>query len=70
VDVPLLLKDFVVSSYQVHEARPGDLTTYRGAGADAVLVGESLGTASDPRAAVARLVTAGAQAAWDRRGAR
>ncbi len=36
-----------------------DLLTYAGAGADAVLVGEALVTAGDPRAAVSDLVTAG-----------
>ena len=36
-----------------------DLLTYAGAGADAVLVGEGLVTAGDPRLAVADLVTAG-----------
>jgi indole-3-glycerol phosphate synthase len=36
-----------------------DLLTYAGAGADAVLVGEGLVTAGDPRMAVADLVTAG-----------
>lgn len=38
---------------------PSDLLAYAGAGADAVLVGEGLVTSSDPRAAVAELVTAG-----------
>jgi indole-3-glycerol phosphate synthase len=38
---------------------PADLLAYAGAGADAVLVGEGLVTAKDPRAAVAELVTAG-----------
>ena len=37
----------------------GDLLTYAGMGADAVLVGESLVTSGDPRAAVADLVSAG-----------
>ena len=36
-----------------------DLLAYAGAGADAVLVGEGLVTAGDPRAAVSELVTAG-----------
>lgn len=36
-----------------------DLLTYAGAGADAVLVGEGLVTAGDPRVAVSDLVTAG-----------
>ncbi len=39
---------------------PADLLAYAGVGADAVLVGEGLVTARDPRAAVADLVTAGA----------
>ncbi len=38
---------------------PADLLALAGAGADAVLVGEGLVTSSDPRAAVADLVTAG-----------
>ncbi len=38
---------------------PADLLAYAGVGADAVLVGEGLVTANDPRAAVAELVTAG-----------
>ncbi|BCI53733.1 indole-3-glycerol phosphate synthase [Mycolicibacterium litorale] len=38
---------------------PADLLAYAGAGADAVLVGEGLVTARDPRTAVADLVTAG-----------
>ena len=38
---------------------PADLMSYAGAGADAILVGEGLVTAPDPRAAVADLVTAG-----------
>lgn len=40
---------------------PADLIAYGEAGADAVLVGESLVTSEDPRAAVARLVAAGAR---------
>ena len=39
---------------------PHDLIAYANCGADAVLVGESLVTGRDPRAAVADLVTAGA----------
>jgi indole-3-glycerol phosphate synthase len=40
-----------------------DLITYANAGADAVLVGESLVTGGDPRSTVADLVTAGAHPA-------
>lgn len=42
---------------------PGDVVGYGHAGADAVLVGESLVTRGDPRQAVADLVTAGAHPA-------
>lgn len=42
---------------------PRDLIAYAEAGADAVLVGESLATSSDPRAAVHDLVTAGSHPA-------
>jgi indole-3-glycerol phosphate synthase len=42
---------------------PHDLLTYARAGADAVLVGESLVTGKDPRSAVADLVTAGSHPA-------
>lgn len=42
---------------------PHDLLAYASAGADAVLVGESLVTGRDPRAAVADLVAAGAHPA-------
>jgi indole-3-glycerol phosphate synthase len=42
---------------------PHDLLAYAAAGADAVLVGESLVTDKDPRAAVADLVTAGSHPA-------
>ena len=38
---------------------PGDLLTYAGWGADAVLTGESLVTSGDPRGAVRSLVAAG-----------
>jgi indole-3-glycerol phosphate synthase len=38
---------------------PGDLLTYAGYGADAVLVGEGLVTSGDPRVAVTKLVAAG-----------
>ena len=43
---------------------PHDLIAYANAGADVVLVGESLVTADDPREAVADLVTAGAHPAF------
>lgn len=42
---------------------PHDLIAYANAGADAVLVGESLVTGRDPKAAVADLVAAGAHPA-------
>lgn len=42
---------------------PHDLLAYAAAGADAVLVGESLVTGGDPRGAVSDLVTAGAHPA-------
>ncbi len=45
---------------------PLDLIEYAAAGADAVLVGEGLVTRSDPRQAVAELVTAGAHPATPR----
>lgn len=45
---------------------PLDLIEYAAAGADAVLVGESLVTGSDPQHAVAELVTAGAHPATPR----
>ncbi len=50
---------------------PHDLLAYAAAGADAVLVGESLVTGKDPRSAVADLVTAGSHPALrgDRGGA-
>ncbi|HEY1619919.1 MAG TPA: indole-3-glycerol phosphate synthase TrpC [Streptosporangiaceae bacterium] len=50
---------------------PHDLLAYAAAGADAVLVGESLVTGKDPRSAVADLVTAAAHPALrgDRGGA-
>jgi indole-3-glycerol phosphate synthase len=46
---------------------PLDLIEYAAAGADAVLVGEGLVTTTDPRHAVAELVTAGAHPATPRR---
>lgn len=45
---------------------PGDLMTYAGHGADAVLVGESLVTSGDPKAALTKLVTAGSHPACPR----
>ncbi len=45
---------------------PGDLLTYAGWGADAVLVGEGLVTSSDPRAAVRSLVAAGSHPSCSR----
>jgi indole-3-glycerol phosphate synthase len=45
---------------------PRDLIEYASAGADAVLVGETLVTRPDPRQAVAELVTAGAHPATPR----
>jgi indole-3-glycerol phosphate synthase len=45
---------------------PHDLISYASAGADAVLVGEGLVTAGDPRQAVADLVTAGSHPATPR----
>jgi indole-3-glycerol phosphate synthase len=45
-----------------------ELIDYASAGADAVLVGEGLVTAADPRQAVADLVTAGAHPATPRAG--
>ncbi|HEX9767522.1 MAG TPA: indole-3-glycerol phosphate synthase TrpC [Nitriliruptorales bacterium] len=48
---------------------PDDVRAAAGRGADAVLVGESLVTAADPRAAVAALVEAGRTPATQRAGA-
>ena len=45
---------------------PIDLIEYAAAGADAVLVGETLVRRDDPRHAVAELVTAGAHPATPR----
>ncbi|WP_286900293.1 indole-3-glycerol phosphate synthase TrpC [Thermocrispum sp.] len=45
---------------------PGDLMTYAGHGADAVLVGEGLVTSEDPKAALVQLVTAGSHPACPR----
>jgi indole-3-glycerol phosphate synthase len=45
---------------------PADLMAYAGYGADAVLVGEGLVTAGDPKTAVVQLVTAGSHPACPR----
>ncbi|SFQ35558.1 indole-3-glycerol phosphate synthase [Amycolatopsis arida] len=45
---------------------PGDLMAYAGHGADAVLVGEGLVAAEDPKAALVQLVTAGSHPACPR----
>jgi indole-3-glycerol phosphate synthase len=45
---------------------PADLMAYAGYGADAVLVGEGLVTAADPKTAVVQLVTAGSHPACPR----
>lgn len=45
---------------------PGDLMVHAGAGADAVLVGESLVASPDPKAALVQLVTAGSHPACPR----
>jgi indole-3-glycerol phosphate synthase len=67
VQVPVLRKDFVIGSYAESGVRgPHDLIELAAAGADAVLVGENLVTRTDPRQAVAELVTAGAHPATPR----
>ena len=45
---------------------PGDLMSYAGHGADAVLVGEGLVASGDPKGAVVKLVTAGSHPACPR----
>jgi indole-3-glycerol phosphate synthase len=45
---------------------PGDLMSYAGHGADAVLVGEGLVASGDPKGALTKLVTAGAHPACPR----
>jgi indole-3-glycerol phosphate synthase len=57
------IPDGVVTIAESGVRGPHDLLDYARAGADAVLVGESLVTGRDPRAAVADLVTAGAHPA-------
>jgi indole-3-glycerol phosphate synthase len=59
---PLIPKD-VVKVAESGVRGPHDLLAYAASGADAVLVGESLVTGRDPRAAVADLVAAGAHPA-------
>lgn len=58
-----MIPDTVVRIAESGVRGPHDLLAYAHAGADAVLVGESLVTGSDPRAAVHDLVTAGAHPA-------
>ena len=57
------LPDHLVKVAESGVRDPHDLVGYANAGADAVLVGESLLTDEDPRAAVADLVAAGAHPA-------
>jgi indole-3-glycerol phosphate synthase len=59
---PLVPKD-IVKVAESGVRGPHDLLAYAASGADAVLVGESLVTGRDPRAAVADLVAAGAHPA-------
>lgn len=54
-----LIPDGVITVAESGVRGPHDLLAYASAGADAVLVGESLVTGKDPRAAVADLVAAG-----------
>jgi indole-3-glycerol phosphate synthase len=58
-----LIPDGIVRIAESGVRGPHDLIQYANAGADAVLVGESLVTGKDPRAAVADLVAAGAHPA-------
>jgi indole-3-glycerol phosphate synthase len=58
-----LIPDGVIKIAESGVRGPHDLLAYAAAGADAVLVGESLVTDKDPRAAVADLVTAGSHPA-------
>jgi len=57
------IPDGVVKIAESGVRGPRDLLAYAAAGADAVLVGESLVTEKDPRGAVADLVTAGSHPA-------
>jgi Indole-3-glycerol phosphate synthase len=59
---PLIPKE-IVKVAESGVRGPHDLLSYAASGADAVLVGESLVTGRDPRAAVADLVAAGAHPA-------
>jgi indole-3-glycerol phosphate synthase len=58
-----LIPDGVVRVAESGVRGPHDLLAYAAAGADAVLVGESLVTGKDPRSVVADLVTAGSHPA-------
>jgi indole-3-glycerol phosphate synthase len=58
-----LVPDGVIKIAESGVRGPHDLLAYAAAGADAVLVGESLVTGRDPRTAVADLVTAGSHPA-------
>ena len=58
-----LVPDGIIKIAESGVRGPHDLLAYAAAGADAVLVGESLVTGKDPRAAVADLVTAGSHPA-------
>jgi indole-3-glycerol phosphate synthase len=58
-----LIPDGIIKIAESGIRGPHDLFAYAAAGADAVLVGESLVTGKDPRSAVADLVTAGSHPA-------
>jgi indole-3-glycerol phosphate synthase len=58
-----LIPDGVIKIAESGVRGPHDLLAYAAAGADAVLVGESLVTGKDPRSVVADLVTAGSHPA-------
>lgn len=58
-----LIPDGIIKIAESGVRGPHDLLAYAAAGADAVLVGESLVTGKNPRAAVADLVTAGSHPA-------
>lgn len=58
-----LIPDDIVKVAESGVRGPHDLLAYAAAGADAVLVGESLVVGKDPRSAVADLVTAGSHPA-------